>query len=88
MMSAGDIFVTDADKRIAELEGKLKDARELGLYWQAEAELEQANEIWRTDFAKLKAENKRLRLVLEVIANDIQAEPFSKEAATLALEGE
>ena len=38
--------------------------------------------------AELEAEHERLWLVLKVIANDIQAEPFSKEAATLALEGE
>ena len=38
------------------------------------AELEQANEIWRADFAKLKAENQRLR---EAVSAMNPNNPFS-----------
>jgi len=37
------------------------------------AELEQANETWRTDFAKLQDENQRLREVTLELANDVEA---------------
>ena len=62
-------------------------------------ELEQANEIWRADFAKLKAENNRLRETLHQIyseacfilnsEDDVDAWGFVKSTRDTALqEGE